>query len=61
MSSGFDSVTDRGHDAAAMSCRHGHWEAFVIWWGTKTQPVKMDLDKKLDPKQQTIQAFNIEP
>ena len=24
----------------------------------KTQPVKIDLGKKLDPKQKTIQAFN---
>ena len=24
------------------------------------QPVKLDLNKKLDPKQKTIQAFNID-
>ena len=24
-----------------------------------TQPVKIDLNKKLDPKQKTIQTFNI--
>ena len=25
-----------------------------------TQPVKIDLNKKLDPKQKTIQIFNID-
>ena len=25
-----------------------------------TQPIKIDLDKNLDPKQKTIQAFNID-
>ena len=25
-----------------------------------THPVKIDLDKKLDPKQKTIQTFNID-
>ena len=25
--------------------------------GSRAQPVKIDLDKKLDPKQKTIQAF----
>ena len=25
-----------------------------------SHPVKMDLNKKLDPKQKTIQAFNID-
>ena len=25
-----------------------------------SHPVKIDLDKKLDPKQKTIQAFNID-
>ena len=27
--------------------------------GNTTQPVKIDLNKKLDPKQKTIQTFNI--
>ena len=26
----------------------------------EAQPVKLDLNKKLDPKQKTIQAFNID-
>ena len=26
----------------------------------ETRPVKIDLNKKLDPKQKTIQAFNID-
>lgn len=27
---------------------------------TESHPVKIDLNKKLDPKQKTIQAFNID-
>ena len=26
----------------------------------QAHPIKIDLDKKLDPKQKTIQAFNID-
>ena len=26
----------------------------------RAQPVKLDLNEKLDPKQKTIQAFNID-
>ena len=28
--------------------------------GFLSQTIKLDLDKKLDPKQKTIQAFNID-
>ena len=33
----------------------GHIQVFL-----KTQPVKVDLNKKLDSKENTIQAFNID-
>ena len=33
-----------------------HWTKLIL---TYTQPVKIDLNKNLDPKQKTIQTFNI--
>ena len=40
----------------------GKWES-IMFSNTlrySSQPVKIDLDKKLDPKQKNIQAFNID-
>lgn len=35
-------------------------EVVQYFWPKSSHPVKKDLNKKLDPKQKTIQAFNID-
>ena len=39
------------------------WETGLLTnmpWGRFSHPAKIDLNKKLDPKQKTIQVFNID-
>ena len=39
------------------------WETGLLTnipWGLFSHPVKIDLNKKLDPKQKTIQAYDID-
>ena len=38
---------------------HDSWEKEELLKPTKPQPVKIDLNKKLDSKEKTIQTFNI--
>ena len=40
-----------------IAAKSTHWREQI---GARPKPVKIDLNKKLDPKQKTIQAFNID-
>ena len=38
----------------------GFWNKNLMQEGIASHPVKIDLKKKLDPMQKTIQTFNID-